>query len=57
MFKRFLSYYRGQMHLFVADIACSLAVAGVDLAFPQILRGLAGGLFTEGPNAILGALA
>ena len=56
MFKRFLSYYRGQMHLFVADIACSLAVAGVDLAFPQILRGLAGGLFTQGPSAILGVL-
>ena len=29
----------------------------MDLAFPQILRGLAGGLFTEGPDAILGVLA
>lgn len=57
MLKRFLSYYRGQRHLFVADIACSLAIAGIDLAFPQILRSLAGGLFTEGPDAILGALA
>lgn len=57
MLKRFLSYYRGQRHLFVADIACSLAIAGIDLAFPQILRSLAGGLFTEGPDAILAVLA
>lgn len=56
MFKRFLSYYRGQLHLFAADLVAAFAVAGIDLAFPQILRGLANGLFTEGPQAILGAL-
>ena len=32
-------------------------MAGIDLAFPQILRSLTGGLFTEGPDAIMGALA
>ena len=57
MFKRFLTYYRGQLHLFVIDIIAAITVAAVDLAFPQILRGLAGGLFTEGPDAILGVLA
>lgn len=56
MFKRFLSYYRGQLHLFAADLVAAFVVAGIDLAFPQILRGLANGLFTEGPEAILGAL-
>ena len=57
MFKRFLTYYNGQLHLFVTDIVAAVTVAAVDLAFPQILRGLAGGLFTEGPDAILGVLA
>ena len=57
MFKRFLTYYKGQLHLFVIDIVAAVTVAAVDLAFPQILRGLAGGLFTEGPDAILGVLA
>ncbi len=56
LFKKFLSYYHGQMHLFVADIICSLAVAAIDLAFPQILRTLASGLFTEGSDAILQVL-
>ena len=57
MFRRFLTYYKGQLHLFVVDIIAAVTVAAVDLAFPQILRGLAGGLFTEGPDAILGVLA
>ena len=56
MFKRFLTYYKGQLHLFVIDIVAAVTVAAVDLAFPQILRGLAGGLFTKGPDAILGVL-
>ena len=57
MFRRFLTYYKGQLHLFVIDIIAAVTVAAVDLAFPQILRGLAGGLFAEGPDAILGVLA
>lgn len=56
LMRRFLGYYQGQMHLFVGDIACAVVVAGIDLAFPQILRTLTGGLFTQGANAILGAL-
>jgi ATP-binding cassette subfamily B protein len=54
--RSFLSYYKGQVHLFVGDIICAFLVAGIDLAFPQILRVLTKGLFTEGPDAILSAL-
>ncbi|MCI1497787.1 MAG: ABC transporter ATP-binding protein/permease [Atopobiaceae bacterium] len=56
LLRSFLSYYEGQVHLFVGDIICALLVAGIDLAFPQILRVLTKGLFTEGPDAILSAL-
>ncbi len=56
LFARFLSYYEGEMHLFVADLVCSLAVAAIDLSFPQILRMVSRGLFREGPDAILAAL-
>jgi ATP-binding cassette subfamily B protein len=44
------------MHLFVADTVCAVVMAVVDLAFPQILRTLTGGLFTQGTDAITGAL-
>ena len=56
MFRRFVAYYGPQKHLFIADTACALVLAGIDLAFPIILRTLAGGLFTEGSQAILSAL-
>ena len=56
LMRSFLSYYKGQVHLFVGDIICALLVAGIDLAFPQILRVLTKGLFTEGSDAILSAL-
>lgn len=49
-FKRFLSYYGPQKHLFWADMLCALVVAAIDLAFPQILRVLTNGLFV-GPSA------
>lgn len=56
MLKRFLSYYRPQMGLLVADTACALVLAAIDLAFPIILRNLTGGLFTQGQAAIMQAL-
>lgn len=56
LWRSFLSYYEGQMHLFVGDIICALLVAAIDLAFPQILRVLTKGLFTQGPDAIMSAL-
>ena len=56
MLKRFLSYYKPQMGLFVADTVCALVLAAIDLAFPIILRNLTGGLFTHGQAAIMQAL-
>ena len=56
MFKRFLSYYKPQMGLFVADTVCALVLAAIDLAFPIILRNLTGGLFTQGQAAIMQTL-
>ena len=56
LFRTFLSYYQGQVHLFVGDTICALLVAGIDLAFPQILRTLTRGLFAQGADAIMGVL-
>ena len=56
MFKRFISYYGPEKGLFIADTVCALTYAGIDLAFPVILRELTGGLFTQGASAIMDAL-
>ena len=56
MFRRFLSYYGPERGLFIADTACALVIAGIDLAFPGILRALTGGLFTQGASAIMASL-
>ena len=56
MLRRFISYYGPQKHLFFADTACAIVLAGIDLSFPIILRSLTGGLFTEGSAAIMGSL-
>lgn len=56
MFRRFLAYYRPERGLFVADTVCALIIAGIDLAFPVILRSLTGGLFLRGADAIMAAL-
>ena len=52
MFQRFLGYYKGQMHLFVIDIIAAITVAGIDLAFPQILRSLTGGLWEKRSSSL-----
>lgn len=56
MFKRFISYYGPEKGLFIADTICALAYAGIDLAFPIILRALTGGLFAEGASTIMSSL-
>ncbi len=38
MLKRFISYYRPHMKLFMLDISCALLMAGIDLVFPQFTR-------------------
>ncbi len=52
MLRKFLSYYKPQLHLFWMDTFAAIIVAAVDLAFPQILRHLTGGLFTQGADVI-----
>ena len=54
--RKFLSYYRPQLHLLVMDTIAAIIVAAIDLAFPQILRNLTGGLFTQGADAIRSAI-
>ena len=56
LFARFISYYAPQKHLFVIDTVCAILLACIELAFPQILRTLTKGLFTQGKDAILGSL-
>ncbi len=56
LFRRFLSYYGPERGLFAADTVCALVIAGIDLAFPSILRSLTGGLFTQGSQAIMASL-
>lgn len=56
MFRRFISYYGPEKGLFIADTVCALVQAGIDLAFPILLRFLTGGLFQEGPQAIMASL-
>ena len=34
MLRRFVSYYKPYMGLFVMDLICALLVAGVDLVYP-----------------------
>ena len=56
MFKRFISYYGPQKGLFIADTICALVYAGIDLAFPILLRFLTGGFFAEGSSVIMDGL-
>lgn len=38
MLKRFISYYRPHMKLFMLDISCALLMAAIDLVFPQFTQ-------------------
>lgn len=38
MIKRFISYYRPHLGLFMLDFFCALAMAGLDLVFPLVVR-------------------
>ncbi len=54
---RFIRYYRPYQWLFWFDMVCALAVSAIDLAFPQILKTLTGGLFTQPAPTIYRAIA
>lgn len=38
MFKKFVSYYKPYLKLFLLDMACALFIAGVDLVYPLISK-------------------
>ncbi|MDU4732756.1 MAG: ABC transporter ATP-binding protein [Thomasclavelia ramosa] len=40
--KKFLSYYRPYLKLFLADMFCAMIVAGITLVFPMIIRYITG---------------
>jgi ATP-binding cassette subfamily B protein len=56
MLKEFFAYYRPHWGLFAADTVCALVMAAIDLAFPIILRTLAGTVYTGDSNQILAFL-
>lgn len=41
-FKKFLSYYRPYLKLFLADMFCAMIAAGITLVFPMIIRYITG---------------
>src|SRR5690606_10820863 len=43
--KKFFSYYRPYLRLFVFDMACAFTASGINLAFPLIVRYMATELF------------
>ena len=56
VFRKFIQYYRPYRAIFYFDMFCALTLSAIDISFPQILRWLTNGLFTQGPAAILHAL-
>ncbi|MEG0257696.1 MAG: ABC transporter ATP-binding protein [Christensenella sp.] len=56
VFKSFIGYYKPYRGLFYFDMFCAFVVSVIDLAFPQILRFLTDGLYTQNSDIILRAL-
>lgn len=55
-FKKFIRYYKPYRVLFYADMLCAIFVSVIDLAFPQVLKGLTNGVFTKSPKEITSIL-
>lgn len=45
--KKFLSYYRPYLKLFIADLCCAMLAAGITLIFPMIIRYLTGTVLVD----------
>ena len=54
--KKFVSYYHPYRKMFYFDMFCAILVSIIDLAFPQVLRGLTNGLYMREPAVILKSL-
>lgn len=46
--RKFLSYYRPYLKLFLADMFCAMIAAGITLIFPMIIRYITGNVLTAG---------
>lgn len=56
VFKSFASYYKPYIGILIMDLICALVLAGVDLAFPQILRFFTNDFFTRPAEQIFATL-
>ena len=56
VFCGFASYYKNYLHIFILDLVCALVVAGVDIAFPQLLRFFTNDFFRRSALEIMQAL-
>lgn len=54
--RRFVSYYKPYKGFLVADLACAVALAAIDLAFPQFLNFFTKDFFLRPADVILPAL-
>ena len=54
--RKFVNYYHPYRGIFWFDMFCALVLSAVDVSFPQILRALTAGLFTQPGGKILRAL-
>lgn len=52
LFKKFTSYYKPYRKVFYADLFCAVAVAAIDLVFPQIIRYFAKNVANFNPSDI-----
>ncbi len=57
MLKSFIGYYKPYKKIFFIDMVCAIVVSLIDLAFPQILNLLTGGLFQQPGDIILRSIA
>jgi ATP-binding cassette subfamily B protein len=56
LIKRFITYYKPFVGVFLLDLICATILSVIDLVFPQLLRFLRGTLFLASPQVILGRL-
>lgn len=56
VFHKFTQYYRPYRAMFYFDMVCALTLSAIDISFPQILRALTNGLFTQSAQTIVNSL-
>lgn len=53
LIRKFIPYYKPYLGIFFMDLFCASVLSVIDLAFPQLLRFLQGGLFLQSSDVIL----